>query len=570
MVDKLEILRNNEKFFVDDPGIKERFNSELDKQTDILLQEERGGWRNLVIERENVQIPFHRQVDPFGEISSSAEEIAEVDVFICIGTGFGYHLLNLLPIIPSSVKVLLIEPVFEALVLFMTEQDLSNFLTDNVEIAYAPEPDIALEILKKRFPRYRTLKLRMVQLESMSRLEGHYSKALAESIKHASDRQLVFLRSMQEQHQQIFDHTLANMDFSAVCEIPKAGFGKGSRVIIAGSGPSLEYNSALLPEVANSALVIAAGSALNSLLHYGIEPDIVLVGDPKSLNVLHFPEENYHIDLFFDPVVSPEIIKRFSRRHFIVSAGHKLTNILMSHWDIPRLECWGTVSSMAIALAEFADFDEIVLIGTDFSFSGHQIHAEKYKLVTSNIKVIESLDVNRAKVNTTDNLQSYAKYVDGQISTLVSRGAKIINCCEGGLLEAGERITLRELYHSTMRNPPPKPELLAGDSLKPTSDDFTQIAEHLGAIQSSVKKDLSMVMFGRLPFTDFMESGLVSALEGGFQNEARILEDAIIDGNDEDKEYAAESFLKAFKTRTQLIKDRLAELIVQTDKTSRQ
>ena len=205
--------------------------------------------------------------------------------------------------------------------------------------------------------------------------------------------------------------------------------------------------------------IIASGSAMHPLIEAGVEPDMVVVSDPKPINAIHFPPKQYNYPLAYDVVIPANILKHFCGDKLVINLGHGIVELLAQVLSFTSIKCWGTVSSTALALCEAAGFDEVVLIGMDFSFIGNKTHVDNYLLPGNDVDFIEVKDFTGKKINTFPNFIGYAGYMNDQVNKLADNGMKIYNCCDGGILTAGEKISLREYYSGLVHDNVKKEEL---------------------------------------------------------------------------------------------------------------
>ena len=73
----------------------------------------------------------------------------------------------------------------------------------------------------------------------------------------------------------------------------------GVTAVIVGAGPSLEADIEYLRKVKNHALIIAAGSAIQSLKHFGIDPHLIVSVDGGDFNYNVFKNLMFRIFLFY-------------------------------------------------------------------------------------------------------------------------------------------------------------------------------------------------------------------------------------------------------------------------------
>jgi len=148
-------------------------------------------------------------------------------------------------------------------------------------------------------------------------------------------------------------------------------------LFIVGNGPSLDSSVELLKEVQDSAIILAVGSALASLLKVGVTPDFhVIVERTKSTyDVLldTLPLEAYrNVNLLTVDVMYPEIPKLYKWAGMGLKGPESATVFIQLqtlkkyHQALPSLpSCGPVVSNTALSYAAMMGFEEIYLVGVD-------------------------------------------------------------------------------------------------------------------------------------------------------------------------------------------------------------
>jgi hypothetical protein len=139
---------------------------------------------------------------------------------------------------------------------------------------------------------------------------------------------------------------------------------------ICAAGPGLDATLPLLREKKERPFIIAADTALPSLLSAGMEPDAVVSIDCQHISYYHFMEGLPEHTLLFLDLASPPLVASRSVRPYFFSGGHPLTRYLSRYWrPIPELDTSGAnVAYAALSLAEYLGARNIELYGADFSY----------------------------------------------------------------------------------------------------------------------------------------------------------------------------------------------------------
>ncbi|MGE7836036.1 motility associated factor glycosyltransferase family protein [Viridibacillus arvi] len=219
-------------------------------------------------------------------------------------------------------------------------------------------------------------------------------------------------------------------------------------VVVASGGPSLTKQLPLLKEIQENVIIIAAGSTINSLLAYGIEPDYVVSVDGGEANYNHFMDLKLNkARLIFSAFNHPLIINSFenesyafvaSRDHFIQQYLHDKFNI-----TIPKIVGGGTVAHYAFSIAQYISSGPVALIGQDLAYTNSKTHA------ISN-KHEQEIDKNFMEKNRAFKTKGYygddvitspvfysMKTTFEQIIDIVPPKVPVYNCTEGGVYLKG-------------------------------------------------------------------------------------------------------------------------------------
>lgn len=156
-------------------------------------------------------------------------------------------------------------------------------------------------------------------------------------------------------------------------------------VIIASGGPSLTKQLELLKTVENRALIICAGSTINSLLKYGIKPHILVVIDGAEVNFAHFKdvEDIHDIPLFYPLIVYREIPSYHQGEKVVFNLQKdELSETIdrIFYEKLGHVKGGGSVATFCLSIAQQLTNGPICLIGQDLAYTNFQTHAEGNRL----------------------------------------------------------------------------------------------------------------------------------------------------------------------------------------------
>lgn len=151
-------------------------------------------------------------------------------------------------------------------------------------------------------------------------------------------------------------------------------------VIIAGAGESLEGCLPFMKENRNRFFIIAADTAVSSLLDAGIRADLLVVLEAQHANLYDFYKpESLELPAAFDMTSSPEIIRKHSgKKYFFISEFDRtrlIENIAGAGLMPPRIPPLGSVGIAAVYIALCITRRRVFHCGLDFSFVPDKYHS---------------------------------------------------------------------------------------------------------------------------------------------------------------------------------------------------
>lgn len=167
---------------------------------------------------------------------------------------------------------------------------------------------------------------------------------------------------------------------------------KDTPIFVVGNGPSLDKAEELLKAQQNNAIILAAGTALGSLLKMGIKPDFhVQIERPKrNFDILldTLPKDTYKdLNLLTTNVIYSDTPSLYNWTGLAIKgneAGSDYYAILRIAKKLPRREIIPfsnpLVANTALSFAASFGFNNIYLIGVDNAVSGDGDHHSKYSI----------------------------------------------------------------------------------------------------------------------------------------------------------------------------------------------
>lgn len=214
-------------------------------------------------------------------------------------------------------------------------------------------------------------------------------------------------------------------------------------VVIASGGPSLTKQISLLKKYRRKIVLIAAGSAINTLLQFNIEPDYTVSIDGSEANYNHYKgldlKNSFYI---YDMYSHPKIRDSFKSAYYFTNQMAKnLENHLkqLIGSDIVSLPGGASVATYCLSIALYISNGPVALIGQDLAYTNNQTHAEGNRRLSKVDEEFKRKTRLKEAIGYYDDivLTSYdflaMKRIFEDLLFLVGSEKKIYNCTEGGI-----------------------------------------------------------------------------------------------------------------------------------------
>lgn len=227
--------------------------------------------------------------------------------------------------------------------------------------------------------------------------------------------------------------------------------------VVVSAGPSLEKNIELLPEIKNRAVIIAAGSSIETLTkEYNITPHFLASFDAGIGNYPHFKDlDTGKLRLIFTGDIYPRIVEEFKGALIPVEASNKPSYEIYKQYGAPPLGealIGPSVANFALDIAVRLGCDPVILVGQDLALRDGKSHAKgnHYRMEIEDLSDYMKVKGNVEEfVYTSKSWLTMLKNFEQQIRSY--RGKIIINATEGGAFIEGTVVKpLREAIEEYM------------------------------------------------------------------------------------------------------------------------
>lgn len=404
---------------------------------------------------------LHSKYDPIKEAEVYVEKhYRKHHLHILFGYGNGYIVQQFAKRITSDEFLLVVEPN-RALEKDIQSTHVNNERIKVAVIEHVDEFEAILQVFIKRFPQG-------VQFIISPNYDKIYSELCKQCFKKAKD--VVFMEKINRNTFNFFAH---DWQKNYLLNLVHAFEDEGLQVlekqfdapaIIVAGGPSLTKQLPLLEQVREKALIICAGSTINTLLAHHIKPHIVVTIDGGINNYLHF--ESIDMDdifVIYSLLVHHQIIDEHKgKRAFFIpnnmdyDMASLTTQLLNKH--VPSVLSGGSVANFALFIAHRLTSGPICLIGQDLAYTNNQTHAQHnrfYREISEEDKKQRGMFYTEGYFGD-EVLTDYGFYSMKtsfeQFASFVDDSNRLFNCTEGGVrLKGYKQIPFKQFIEKYIR-----------------------------------------------------------------------------------------------------------------------
>jgi len=451
--------------------LKERFpraygqlNSQTRDAKRYQLTSSKDGSPNLCIALEGYDaFLLYSKYEPSAEtdrwISSIEGAVEGKSNVMFYGLGFGYHLDAFLNAYPSA-NIYLYEPDMNILLSAMEVIDLASlFDLPQIKDLVVGQDKEQRDGLFYRMLKYVKGETATIALPVYDKLSTDWKHVFLNDAKNAIMNYASSENVYKKYGLEWTRNALYNMAYNISTPNINGLKGKfiGMPAVIVGAGPSLEADIELLRQLKQHALIIAAGSSIQSLLHFGIQPHLIVSMDGGVANYNVFRHVDItDIPLVYAPQVEYRVIDDTSKYLCHVYFNTDISTIylvgLQDHDPVFRSS--HSVTGTAIQTAAFLGCTEILFTGQDLSYPDDKVYASGAKHVGAghnayimNKAVLEIENVHGGMNRTTESMrltlidieEIISWFPENRFINMSKKGAKI----KGTIWESVEEVLAR-------------------------------------------------------------------------------------------------------------------------------
>ncbi|WP_337103594.1 motility associated factor glycosyltransferase family protein [Paenibacillus sp. YIM B09110] len=345
----------------------------------------KSGLPNLYVEQDG-QAPFflNSRYNPEHEVERWSNKLTvtshDVTSAFFFGFGLGYHVQHYMELYPNH-KIYIYEPDIQIFLAAMEVVDFQSLFENNSIASFVVGNDRKQrEAMFYHFARYMKGEPQLFALPMYDRiaqddLHLFFKEAVSAVTNFNSSIKMTEMFGAEWVRNSLYN-------LSATLHSPSlAGLKSkfdGKTAVIIGAGPSLELDVEWLLKLKKHAILIAAGSAVQSLLHYGITPHLIVSIDGGESNYNVFKNINIEgIPLVYAPMINYQIIDRNPRNlvHVFLDNDCTMDHFLDAKQEEPRFLSTYSVTGTAIQAAIYMGCNTIIFTGQDLSYPDNTMYA---------------------------------------------------------------------------------------------------------------------------------------------------------------------------------------------------
>jgi hypothetical protein len=413
------------------------------------------------------QLYLHSRYNPIEEANKIANSSYKKNhLHILFGFGLGYIAHAILKKLSDTDQLLIIEPNLE-LFNISIEKQINRVFLNNEKVQICTGLDFSnIEYQLNSYFKAYLGRFTIILSPNYTKLYPVFYKNFLEKTKEYlmmeiinNNTRHIFSKQWQENYiSNLYKaHTAHNIeDIKAKLNCP---------AVIVSGGPSLTKQLQKLKNIKNKAIIICAGSTINSLIKANILPDLIVTVDGGEANFNHFKNigiEINNIPLIYPLIVHKDIPLRHEGQHIVFNISdhsniNKWTEKILSR-KFGVVQTGHSVANFCLDIAHHITNGPVCIIGQDLAYTNNQSH----ELGNQGFSLI---DKNKEKQRKMFYAEGY--YGDKVLTDYVFHGMKqgfeqhllkmrgngfdqkIYNATEGGLkIDGFKQITFTEFIES--------------------------------------------------------------------------------------------------------------------------
>lgn len=346
----------------------------------------KSGQKNIRVEVDGRRVYLHSSFDPRAEAQKldCIREEDEADTLVILGLGLGYHIDYFMKKYPDKNKII-IEPDINILKCCLMVKSFEGILdAKKVQLILSDSTDGIVKELMRLYNLTLISKVTFIALNSYlsfyrdfwDQLHIDFARAYRDTIMNISTFEhfkFIWTRNILKNAMKIPESAVIN-DF--------AGKFKGVPGVVVSSGPSLNKSMHLLDGLYNRAVIVSAGSSINSLLLNGKKPHIMLgVDGGEYMSEMYNKVDRDDIILAYILNLHEDCLDKYKgqKLYLRTNTGDKATYIDegLGLNSVP-VYSGPSCANISTDFLYHLGCDPIIFIGQDLCYTDGKAHAQGY------------------------------------------------------------------------------------------------------------------------------------------------------------------------------------------------
>lgn len=446
LIDNINILKSAY------PSIWNRLKPLEDTMDNSLFQieETRRGDKTISIEKDNRKLYLHSRYNPIREAEAIIEEYEGIEpdtTVIFYGTGLGYHIDLFLQKHPD-INYYIYEPIPEMLYTYLSYNSLKRLPSLKLKDIILADNELDIKKFFNQLVDKASGKYIHVVLSSHKNIFTEEYERFLELFKETiKDKKTSIGTNLAFQERWILN---SMKNFKEVLNTPnilleKKGAFKSKPAILVAAGPSLNEEIENLKQIKEKGLayIFSVGSAINTLIHNNIYPDITCGYDPRQANLKVYNKiiENniIKIPLIFGTSVADEIVEYYPGvKYHMVTSQDTVSNYYLQNQNGKSISIVHDAPSIAVVTLQLLyelGFSPIILAGQNLAYKDKKRHSEgvHYSKDVTDEEIEKGIwvkDVYGNEVLTNEGFNRMRQQMEYYIKALSN--IEVINTTKGG------------------------------------------------------------------------------------------------------------------------------------------
>lgn len=471
LIDNINFLRGNYRDVLDEV---KKYEDNIDPSIEVL--EAKNGSPTLQITTDGQVQYLHSKYDPIQEAKRLVSQYTEVEKYKHVffyGIGLGYHIDAFLEVFPH-VTYTLYEPkptIFQYFLKTKLLTDLPKHTLKNLFLESSTADSLQFF---HQFANTINENILFVALPSYERIFQTQFKEFTVKFKEIINNKRVQFRTNVAFEKRWTINSMINFPevietSNVLTDMDTQNFAN-KPVLLVAAGPSLAEEIENLRYIKENKLayIFSVGSAINTLIEYGIYPHAACTYDPSELNQVVFKKlKEQKIDsipLFFGSSVGYETLENYlGPKLHILSNQDTVSSYYLNHVEGIELERINDAPSIAVFMLQLLyklDCNPIILVGQNLAYKNNFRYSKgiEYEHVTSSISeqeleaTIKVESVDGLEILTSPSYNRMRQQLEMYINNF--KHVEVINTTTGGANITGTTyIPLTELMKSRLKEP---------------------------------------------------------------------------------------------------------------------